>query len=220
MTYGHNFESWRAASPDWDAYTRAPFLAALADGTLPQATFLHYLAQDYLFLGHFSRAWGLAIAKSGDPSEMRACATMVHALLHDEMALHIGICAQAGLSRADLLATAETPATLGYTRYVMDAGYTGGFLDLLAALAPCVLGYGEIGARLVQGTTDTPYRAWIETYGGADYQALCHETGALIDGAIASRLGESPRSVPYWQDLTNRFATATQLEAQFWPALR
>ena len=52
----------------------------------------------------------------------------------------------------------------------LDAGHSGDFLDLMAALAPCVLGYGEIGARLADAAGDTPYADWIATYAGAEYQ--------------------------------------------------
>ena len=34
--------------------------------------------------------------------------------------------------------------------------------------------------------------------------------------AIADRLGPAPETLPRWQQLTQRFATATRLEAAFW----
>jgi len=34
----------------WKAYTEHEFLQRLADGTLPEEQFKHYLIQDYLFL--------------------------------------------------------------------------------------------------------------------------------------------------------------------------
>ena len=43
----------------------------LATGELPEACFRRYLVQDYLFLIHFARAWGLAIYKSDQLAEMR-----------------------------------------------------------------------------------------------------------------------------------------------------
>ena len=148
MSYGRTFALWRAAAPDWDAYTRHAFVQALGDGSLPRAAFLTYLVQDYLFLIQFSRAWALAVVKAGDLQEMRACSATVHALLDQEMALHVQTCAAAGIDTAAMLATPEAVGNMAYTRYVLEAGYSGDFLDLLAALMPCVLGYGEIGARL------------------------------------------------------------------------
>ncbi len=37
------------ASAEWRAYTEHPFTTAMADGTLTEAAFRHYLVQDYLF---------------------------------------------------------------------------------------------------------------------------------------------------------------------------
>jgi thiaminase len=38
------------ASAEWRAYTEHPFTNGLADGSLAEAAFRHYLVQDYLFL--------------------------------------------------------------------------------------------------------------------------------------------------------------------------
>lgn len=217
LDYGRSFADWRHhAEGHWRAYTHHDFVETLADGTLPEPAFLTYLRQDYLFLIHFSRAWSLAVVKAQTLPEMRAASDMVQALLHHEMALHVDLCGQAGISRAALEATEEAPSNLAYTRYVLETGYSGDYLDLVAALAPCVFGYGEIGARLMGQRHPTPYRAWIETYGGSDYQALCQATGAMIDRAVADRLGPDPEQLPRWASLRATFATATRLEVGFW----
>jgi len=212
--YGRAFTLWRASAPHWQSYTHHAFVEGLRAGTLPRDAFLHYLKQDYVFLIHFSRAWALAAAKSETLIEMRAASATLHALAHVEMPLHIRLCADAGIAEEALQATEEAPASLAYTRYVLEAGYSGDFLDLMAALAPCVLGYGEIGARLA-GTTG-PYAEWCATYGGEDYQALCRDVGALIDGALEHRLGPDWPSLPRAKNLSARFATATRLEVGFW----
>lgn len=216
MSYGTCFPRWREGAPAWEAYVHAPFVHSLANGSLPRGTFLTYLAQDYLFLVHFARAWSLAVTKAGTLSEMRACSATVHALLETETRLHVDLCGRAGITEDALAAALEAPQNLAYTRYVLEAGYSGDFLDLLAALAPCVLGYGEIGARLLAGPHAPDYAEWIETYGSADYQALCHDTAALIDGAVERRLGPDAASLPRWTQLQDRFSTATRLEAAFW----
>lgn len=215
--YGTTFPLWRAsAGVHWDAFVEHAFVSQLADGSLPRAAFLHYLRQDYVFLIHFSRAWALAVTKADTVGEMRIAANTVQALICDEMELHLRLCAEEGLDEETLFATEEDPANIAYTRYVLDAGHSGDFLDLLVALAPCVLGYGEIGRRLDPAATHGAYRAWIETYGGADYQETCEAVGALIDGAVARRLGDNPQDGPRWTALCNRFRIATRLEAGFW----
>lgn len=218
VDYGRCFEAWRAeCEGPWRAYTRHAFVEGLKDGTLPREAFMRYLVQDYRFLIHFSRAWALAVAKAGNVTEMRACSATVHALLDGELSLHLRICDEAGISVEELEATEEAPENLAYTRYVLESGYSGDFLDLLAALAPCVLGYGEIGLRLqAEATHNTPYRDWIDTYAGADFQKACRDVGVLIDQAVKDRLGDAPETLPRWAELSHRFATATRLEAGFW----
>lgn len=216
--YGSTFPRLRdAAGAVWTDYTHHAFVEGLRDGTLPRKAFLGYLVQDYIFLIHFARAWALAVTKADALEEMRACAATVDALVNGELSLHVKTCAKAGLSEADLFAAEEHPANLAYTRYVLDAGHSGSFLDLIAALAPCVMGYGEIGLRLRPAvTSDHPYADWITTYAGDDYQQVCRDAGALFDGAAARRLGDAPESTPGWTRLCQRFATATRLEVAFW----
>src|SRR4051812_3111527 len=70
-----------AAAGGWHAYTRHEFVLRLARGDLPEAAFRRYLVQDYLFLLHFARAWGLAVYKSDTLSEMRRAQSLVAATL-------------------------------------------------------------------------------------------------------------------------------------------
>ena len=210
------FAAWRAAAPDWEAYTRHRFVEGLGDGSLPREAFLHYLVQDFVFLVHFSRAWAMAAVKAETVDEIRACAATVNALIGHEIELHIKVCGEAGISRDALEAAAERPENMAYTRYVIEAGVQGDFLDILAALAPCVLGYGEIGLRLKAEATSDAYGEWIATYAGEAFQGACHEVGGLIETALARRLGPDPAASPRWPRLLDRFAAATRLEVGFW----
>jgi thiaminase (transcriptional activator TenA) len=214
--YGRAFAAWRRAAPAWEAHVRHPFVAGLGDGTLPHRAFLHYLVQDYVFLIHFARAWALGVVKAETLDEMRACAATVDALVTHEMQLHVQTCGAAGIAAERLGQAEEAPENMAYTRYVLEAGFSGDFLDLMAALAPCVLGYGEIGARLAREASSGAYRGWIETYAGADYQRVCRDVGALIDGALERRLGPDFEASPRWGRLGDRFAAATRLEVGFW----
>ena len=49
------------AQPDWQHYVEHPFVQQLGNGTLPLASFQHYLIQDYHYLLHYSRALALAM---------------------------------------------------------------------------------------------------------------------------------------------------------------
>ncbi len=136
------------ASAEWRAYTTHPFTAGLADGSLREGAFRHYLVQDYLFLIEFARAYALAVYKSPELADMREAAAGLSAILDVEMNLHVKLCAGWGLSPRDLEQAPPASETLAYTRYVLDAGMRGDLLTLRVALAPCVIGYAEIATRL------------------------------------------------------------------------
>lgn len=202
-----------ATAEDWRAYVGHDFVRQLGQGTLPEACFRHYLGQDYLFLIHFARAYGLAVFKSDSLAEMRQAAAIVNGLLDVEMRLHVEFCAGWGLSETEMEALPEATATMAYTRYVLEKGLAGDSLDLYAALAPCVVGYGVIGTRLaVQGDlAGNPYRAWIEMYAGEEYQEVAAGAVAQLD-----RLGQARLTEARFPDLARTFAQATRLEAAFW----
>ncbi|MGR3617432.1 MAG: thiaminase II [Paracoccaceae bacterium] len=216
-TYGKGFALMReACGTPWRDYTRHAFVEGLRDGTLPRVSFLHYLRQDYVFLIHFSRAWALGVVKSETHEEMLTCAATVNGLISEEMKLHIGICEAAGISQEELFATPERAENLAYTRYVLEAGYSGDLLDLLAALAPCVMGYAEIGTRLKAEATSDIYADWINTYAGEDYQGACVAVGELMDSALTRRIGPDFAASPRWGRICDKFRTATELEVNFW----
>ncbi len=210
--------AWRrAAGADWQAYTDHAFVRGLANGTLPEASFHHYLVQDYIFLIHFTRAWAMAVVKSESLDEIKIAAATVDALINKEMSLHVETCKQVGISEDQLYAAEEAKENIAYTRFVMDAGLSGDFLDLMAALAPCIFGYAEIGKTIVpMAAPDTPYQDWIGTYAGTDYQDLCDTLGTMIEQAALARIGPIPQESPRWGSLCKRFQMATRLEVDFW----
>src|SRR5215211_1122877 len=91
-----------AASAEWRAYTEHPFTNGMADGSLAEAAFRHYLAQDYLFLIEFARAYALSVYKAPKLADMREAAAGLSAILDVEMNLHVKVCADWGLSPHDL----------------------------------------------------------------------------------------------------------------------
>ena len=207
----------KASGKDWTAYIGHPFVKGLSDGTLPEASFHHYLIQDYIFLVHLSRAWAMAVVKSESLEEMKISATMVDALINVEIQLHVETCKNIGISEERLFLAEETFENITYTRFVMDAGLSGDFLDLMAALAPCVFGYGVIGAILEKtALRNTPYQEWIKAYASKDYQDLCDVLGSMVEKCALARLGNEPEQNPRWNALCKRFNTATRLEIGFW----
>jgi thiaminase/transcriptional activator TenA len=210
------FERLKAqASVEWRAYAEHPFTEAMANGSLPEAAFRHYLVQDYLFLIEFARAYALSVYKSPTLADMREGAAGLSAILDVEMDLHVKLCLGWGLSTADLEAAPPAPEMLAYTRYVLDAGMRGDLLALKVALAPCVIGYAEIASRLAArpgaNAPDNPYRVWIGEYAGAPYQEVAANARVHLD-RLAARYATPAREA----ELAAIFKEATRLEADFW----
>jgi thiaminase/transcriptional activator TenA len=204
-----------AVRPDWDAYTRHPFVEQLAAGTLPLAAFRLYLEQDYLFLIQFARAHALAVYKARDLTAMRAQARVISGILDTEMSVHVRFSAKWGVSEAEMAAAAEARETVAYTRFVLDEGMRGDLLDLLVTLAPCTVGYAEIAKRLshIPGAMaeSNPYRDWISDYAGDGYQAVASAARDELD-RLAGKLMTPSR----FDDLAGLFAAACRLETDFW----
>lgn len=209
------FDRLKAAAPaEWASYVDHSFVRQMGQGSLPEAAFRTYLVQDYLFLIQFARAWALAAYKSRRPSDIRAAQAGLAAIL-DETELHVRLCARWGLSKADIEAAPEHQATVAYTRFVLDCGAAGDLLDLHVALAPCVIGYAEIGRALspdgVAALGDHPYREWIGEYAGEGYQGVATAARVHLDELAARSMTEQR-----FTELVGIFAQASRLEADFW----
>ena len=218
MSYGEVFKILKDKNVNvWLYYTKHEFVQKLANDSLHENCFLNYLKQDYLFLIQFSKAWSLAILKSDNLEEMKIAASTVNELINFEMGLHISLCEKYGISKLDLENTEEKNENIAYTRYVLELGYSGDFLDLLSALSPCVLGYGEIGLNLQNFNPKiSMYKKWIETYSSSEYQRVCLNVGKLIDKSFKLRLGENYTNTYKWNKASLIFKKATSLEVDFW----
>jgi thiaminase/transcriptional activator TenA len=203
-----------AAADDWSSYVDHDFVGQLGAGTLPETAFRTYLVQDYLFLIQFARAYALATYKSRTLDDMKVAQGGLASIL-GEMELHIKLCGRWGLSPADIEAAPELQATVAYTRFVLDCGAAGDLLDLHVALAPCVIGYAEIGRKLapdgVDALDDHPYREWIGEYAGPGYQDIAIKARRHLDDLAVRAMTERR-----FGELAKLFGQASRLEADFW----
>lgn len=211
------FERLReGAGGSWAEYTRHPFVQALADGSLKPEAFRKFLIQDYLFLIQYARAYALLAYKLQDLPDISAALDTARALIETEMPLHVKYCAGWGISEAQMRAAEPSLEMLAYTNFVLETGHAGDALELLAALAPCIAGYAEIGAWAAETVAAkahpvNPYIDWILAYDGAEYRDAVNASLAMIDriGAASGAAGRMAR-------LQAIFTQATRLEAAFW----
>jgi thiaminase/transcriptional activator TenA len=189
------------AGAEWTGYVNHPFVQQLAVGSLPEPCFRRFLTQDYLFLIHYARAYALLAFKGQTLGDIRAANATLQAIV-DELPVHVKYCTAWGLTEERMEIEPEAAETMTYTRYVLDIGHSGDVLDLMAALMPCVAGYGEIG-QIMLADKDTvldgnPYGATTKAMpiSKAFNTRSMPSTTAASAAAAKHGSSSSPRSSP------------------------
>ena len=156
------------------------FVRGLADGTLPRATFEGYILQDAFFLEAFARAYALALARCPDRHGLRDFFDLLAGAL-DELGLHAAYAARWGLQVGDAL---PTPATLGYTDFLLSTAALASVGETCAAMTPCMRLYAYLGGSLAAAgaaSDQNPYAEWVRTYAAPEFEALAARLEGLLD---------------------------------------
>ena len=207
-----NYQTLRHRCPTWDDYIQHDFVKQLADGTLAPDSFRHYLVQDYLYLIHYTRVMALSVYKSDTLAQMRVGQAGINAMLDLEIGMYLDFCQQWGIALEEVENAPESPATIAYSRYILDAAMSGSLAELYAAIAPCLMGYGEIGKSIKeQGSiADNPYQPWIDVFSSQEFQVITAQNEAQINTLLADA---SPAQAAKFQYLFN---AAARMEVNFW----
>lgn len=198
----------------WAAQHDHPFVRGIGDGTLEVERFQHWVRQDYVFLVDYCRLFALAAARAPELATMVRFAELLRETLLTEMSLHRGYAAEFGIGPEDLEREVASPTTRGYCDFLLRTATTGDYLDLVAALTPCMWGFSEIGQRLAErpAPADARYAAWVRMYADPAFAELagwCRELlDRLAEGAAPSALGAAEAA----------FLTSSRWELAFWEA--
>ncbi len=206
-------EALRAAAADtWEAQHRHPFVTGIGDGTLELSRFQTWIRQDYLFLVEYARLLALGAARAPDLDTMARFADLTQAILREEMSLHRSYAAELGISAAELEAETMLPTTQGYTDFLVRTAAHGDFAELVAALLPCMWGYGEVGERLAEGNRpgDERLAQWIDMYSSPEFAELGEWCRALTD-RVAAGTGPAMRG-----RMERAFVTSSRYALAFW----
>jgi len=204
---------WESVTPIYRAILGHPFLAGLADGSLPEAAFRHYVLQDARYLREFARCLALAATKAPRDAWCELFAQHATVALVVERSLHAGFIGEWGLGPEHVAATAPTPTTLAYTSYLLRVAYAAPFEELIGAVLPCYWIYWEVGTALeVQGSPNPLYQRWIDTYAAEQFGAAVRQVREVLDAAVAGL--PEPRRAP----IREHFVAASRYEWMFWDA--
>ncbi|MFL2659791.1 MAG: thiaminase II [Alphaproteobacteria bacterium] len=198
----------------WYEYTNHEFVEKLKLGTLPIKNFQHYLCQDYLFLMEYSKAWEYAVHNAKNISEREFAYKNLRDLLDGEIELHISYCADWNISKEQVFATKQHANNKAYTDYVIDFGKNGSYIDMITALAPCAIGYAEIGKRIITDKNtnkeNNPYKSWIDVYCSNEFIQKGEEFKSFMSKVYD---GISQDEIEKQKHI---FKKATELEIGFW----
>jgi thiaminase/transcriptional activator TenA len=200
----------REAEPIWAAQHEHPFIRGVADGTLDAECYRHFIRQDYLFLAEYARALALACARAPDLELTTRFAALAREVLESEMNLHRELAEEWGVSRAELESERMAPTTRGYTDFLLRTAALADFVELLAALLPCMWGYSELGLRLAREEHAERYARWIETYASQEFAGLAAWCREAVDEAAAD-LGARGR-----ERMREAFLESSRHELAFW----
>ena len=156
---------------------KTKFVQGIKNGNLPRNIFKDYIAQDYFFLESFAKAYGLAISKSKDKSEIKSLSQLLVGV-SDELILHESYSKEWEI---DLSTNHIKPATKNYTDFLYDVSIKLSSVEIMFAMTPCMRLYSWIGKNLSDMILNNPYKEWILTYSNESFDNLAKSLEKIID---------------------------------------
>ncbi|MFW6193688.1 MAG: thiaminase II [Gemmatimonadota bacterium] len=196
--------------PIWEAQKEHPFVVELAEGTLDEEAFLHWVEQDYRYLLDYARVFALAGSRARDEETMTHLTGVAHTILDFEMDLHRSFAADYDLSPEDLEAVEKAPTCVAYTSFLVRTAHEGSLAEIAAAIYPCGRGYLDIAehmAGLADGTHR--YTPFIEKYTSGEFREAVDWMTGFADRCAEAYPGER-------EAMRGAFLTSARLEHAFW----
>ena len=195
----------------WSEYTDHKFLFDLVSNKLPDKNFKKYLVQDYVFLQQFLKILALSVYKSNSFEEINRSVNFIKGIDH-EIKLHTSYCKKWKISLNSLSNIKVERANSAYTDHVLSVGKNGNNLDIFSCLAPCIIGYGEIGFKLskIKNWKKSKYSSWIKMYSSKEYQQIAKDNIDYLDILFKKNKNKNLNK------LKKNFKKSTILERNFW----
>ncbi|WP_342361663.1 thiaminase II [Terrarubrum flagellatum] len=204
-------DAWRRNEALYETIRTMPFNRELADGSLGRDRFLHYMKQDAHYLVAFGRCLAVAAAKAPTPDMLVQLTGSARAAVEVERSLHEGFFKAFGVSAEEFTATEMSPACSLYTNFLLATAHQDSFAVTVAALLPCFWIYAEVGRDiLAKPVAGNPYQAWIDAYGGEEFQDGVARMIGLVDDAARD---QSPATIA---SMHRAFTMSTKMEWMFW----
>ncbi len=203
-----------ATNDIWANYHTHPFVRGIADGTLDQEIFKHYMVQDYLYLLDYARVFALGVAKARDCASMTLFAGYVTQILDGEMDIHRDYMERLGISLSEVEHTPMAQDNLSYVSYMLRIAYEEGPGEIAAAILSCALSYEVIAKEMVvknPSCVEHPfYGEWVRGYTSENYTAANQRLMDLTEHLTADY------SEAQLRRLEEIFIACSRYEGMFW----
>jgi len=174
---------WQA-NADWARKILAhPFVQGLGDGSLRQANFKGYIAQDAYFLDAFARAYAFCLAHGTTRDDLFGFAELIAGVL-EELKLHKSYTEKLKVSLDDVT---PLPATRAYVEFLLHTARQGQLGETIAGMTPCMRLYAYLGQTLAKKDVAPAYADWVKTYSDPGFEALAVRLEELLDQHAADR---------------------------------
>ncbi|KFF03082.1 thiaminase II [Chryseobacterium luteum] len=202
--------TWKQIEDRYQSIIKMPFIAELADGTLPKEKFRFYMAQDSLYLEHFGRALSLIAARAHDIKDTLNYLKYAETAIIVENALHESYFKDFGLTEKGNM----QPACHHYVHFLKSTAALEALEIAMAAVLPCFWIYKKVGDHICNHlqSHNNPYQKWIDTYGGDDFAEAVQQAINICD-RVASETTAAIR-----ERMTQAFITSSRMEYSFWEA--
>lgn len=194
----------------WEAQKEHPFVVELAQGTLDEDAFLHWVKQDYRYLLDYARVFAIASTNADNEETMARLMEIAHTILNYEMELHREFAADYGLSSEDLEAVRKAPTCVAYTNFLVRTAYEASIAEISAAIYPCGQGYLDIADHMDDlATEEHRYTPFIEKYTSDEFRETVTWMREFVDECGEQYPGEH-------EAMREAFLTSARLEHAFW----
>ena len=185
----------------WERYVKHDFVVKMRNGTLNLENFRYYLIQDSKYVKIMLKS--LIKASSLGPIEQTSkILTKIFQTRDKGVEVHSFLLDKLGITEKEIEKTGYSLVNYAYTRHLYYYS-TIGWAEFLAAWAPCMWGYYEIGKYVID-TSNNIYKKWAEFYASDEYKSR-------IDIIL-----DSLNSIDYKEELNTIFRDSINFEIMFW----
>ena len=198
-------ELWDNTSKIYNEIINCEFVVGLANGTLAEDSFKHYLSQDVLYIQQDTKALAQMSQRAVLKEEkdfflkMSVDCMEIENILHDEFLDHFQV----------QEAKSQSYAFANYSNYLLHQTHNAEYPVAVAALLPCFWLYGKVGHHIIDNQSpDNKYQKFIDTYAGDEYVNYTRQFISILE-TNAQNIDCSTR-----QDIVDAFIKSSRYELE------